>query len=1316
MEHPKIPENELERLEALHALDILDTIAEDEFDSLVEIASEICGTPIALISLVDADRQWFKSKIGLEAKETSREVSFCAHAIHEPGVVFEVQDAASDVRFADNPLVTGHPNIHFYAGVPISDLQNHALGTLCVIDTKPKQLTDGQSKALKALALQVSKLLQLRQQTLRLGRDERRYSELFNSLDDAIFQLDESWRFDHVNEKTIEMTGYSSEELRGLHYWDLIAGGHKKRVIDHYIAQVSSREVKSYLEFPICTKEGNMTWVGQNVVMQFAGKGKVERVMVVARDITMTHEHEQIFRLLSENSQDLICLHHLDGKYIYLSKSVTNLLGYDQGELVGKDPYEYIHPDDVERLKEGPHTETLRGEEVRGVEYRLKAKSGAYVWFESYTKPIMNHHGNMSSFQTSSREISLRKKAERELRQSLGDLKAVMENTDAAIWSVDADLRYNIFNQVYQDQFLAITGGEPRVGGSALGFQHELIAIKGSYERALKGERFTEEIQVEWEGEVRTFRNHYNPIVDEWYGVNGVSVYSRDISEERRVRERVERHQEGLRLLNEISTNNTLGREARLTKALDLSCYYLGMPLGVVLEVEDGQITVQYMYDKLRTVLSRGQKVPLQGTFVEKIIHADTAIVEEAFDEIKNDGLCGQMDARCLVGSAIRINEKLYGAVIFLSRREKRFEPNDLDFVKLISLWIAAFLERGLYEHQLVSEKETLRAFVRSAPAAIAMFNTKLEYLAASKQWSEDYGLGERDLIGRSHYEIFPEITDEWKEVHNRCLAGEIMTKERDIFVREDGGSQWIKWELRPWYEGQVVKGITMFTEDVTDLVRQENELLQAKELAEEAARAKETFLSTMSHEIRTPMNAVIGISNLLLAENPRLDQLENLELLKFSSTSLLTLINDILDFNKIESGKMTVESVDFSLKSVARNVCDSFKVKAREKGLALIFDYDPGLPEYFVGDAVRITQILTNLVGNALKFTKVGYVRLQITKGNMQHGGLVVRFQVADTGIGIPEDKQEAIFDNFTQASPSITREYGGTGLGLTICKRLIGLMEGDISLKSAVGYGSEFTFQLRLPIGRVKTLMPVYREQLVAGHRPDGENLLVLIAEDNKANQKVLGKFLDRWSIKYDFAENGEEAVAMAARQKYSMVLMDIQMPVMDGFEASMEIRKQDYPHNKEMPIFALTASVLFDVQEQAAAAGMDGYIGKPFDPEELYAKILGHAISVPTAGNLKSSISFQPDVTLGDTDFEKELRRAIQVDALPLLEKLAHCMHAGECDEGAVVFAQLAEQGFLNALKGQTAFANSYNSFRKKHGLKKLKAFIQELKTSS
>jgi signal transduction histidine kinase len=392
------------------------------------------------------------------------------------------------------------------------------------------------------------------------------------------------------------------------------------------------------------------------------------------------------------------------------------------------------------------------------------------------------------------------------------------------------------------------------------------------------------------------------------------------------------------------------------------------------------------------------------------------------------------------------------------------------------------------------------------------------------------------------------------------------------------------------------------FIRDISSRKQREQELVQMKEKAEQAAKAKSQFLSVMSHELRTPLNAVIGITHLLLQSQPREDQQEDLRTLQFSGESLLHIINDILDFTKLDSGKIELSAIDFNLRELTQSLYQSFSFKAKEKNIVFDVEYDQRMPFYVKGDNFRLSQVLNNLISNAIKFTHEGFVKLKVEMVESDGTHFITRFSVIDSGIGIPEEKQEKIFEQFTQADSDTTRLYGGTGLGLSISARLVELMGSQILVSSTPGKGSDFNFTLSLQLGHHSD-PAVDPPKVVSRSNDPFRNKLILLAEDNTFNANIARRFITGWGAQLDVVVDGRQALEFVSRRKYDLILMDVQMPELDGFSCTRKIRK----HFKEVPILAITASPKNEIISEIMACGMNDFVSKPFKPNELRNKLL-------------------------------------------------------------------------------------------------------------
>ncbi|MDN5216897.1 ATP-binding protein [Fulvivirgaceae bacterium BMA12] len=515
--------------------------------------------------------------------------------------------------------------------------------------------------------------------------------------------------------------------------------------------------------------------------------------------------------------------------------------------------------------------------------------------------------------------------------------------------------------------------------------------------------------------------------------------------------------------------------------------------------------------------------------------------------------------------------------------------------------------ETNLPKSDLTHKEANLSALVENTADIIWSIDKNFRFLICNSAFRKlvesrkGYAPMPGDII---EYDYFPTQSAElWQDYYQMAFDGKRFSTETP--VKDNGISKTIEHSFNPILgENQDVIGVTVFGRDISIRKTVERELISARKKAEEASRAKAEFLSTMSHEIRTPLNAVIGITHLLQNESPRKDQKEYLETLKFSSENLLALVNDVLDYNKIVEGKIQMEEIDFDLKELTMGIKHSFILKAAEKNVDFKVTIDDDVPTFLKGDKVRIAQVLNNLVGNAIKFTEKGHIDLTVSLGENTKKAACINFSVADTGIGIPKDKLDSIFDRFTQASSDISRKFGGTGLGLAITRKLLELLTSEIHVESEYGKGSRFYFSLCLQ------KCEVYGNQMAKNQRVNNpaernlRGLRVLLVDDNQVNQLVASEFLKRWNVQLRVASSGKMAVDIVKKNDFDLILMDLQMPAMDGYTASKAIK--EIVGKDSIPVVALTANTLQEVQKEVRNTGMCDIITKPFDPNELYAKL--------------------------------------------------------------------------------------------------------------
>ncbi|AEI49652.1 PAS domain S-box protein [Runella slithyformis] len=1146
MEKIPIPPNEKERLKALLNYQIIDTPAEAEFDRLTELATLICGTPISLVSLLDENRQWFKSKVGLNIPETDRNHAFCGYAIMDSDIL-EVEDAAKDERFKNNLLVVSEPFIRFYAGYPLVDPNGYALGTLCVIDNKPSKLNDQQQRALKLLGeVAISMIVERRQR-----EEQRHFEKLFDSSNDLICVANAAGYFQRINPAFKEVLGWDENTLLSTSFLEFIHP-HELESGRLQLEDLLKGDPTGTFTYRFRCSNGtykNLQWVA--TLEKATGN-----IFAIARDVSAEKEKEHQlklsedrFRAFFENSQGLMCTHDLQGNFLSVNEAGAGILGYTVKELVGMSLYDIVPSN--HHLELTGYLNMIQNEgKASGLMHTLDKNGSRRIWI--FNNICEKSPSGSNYVIGNALDITKRHQLENDLKKT----KEMLEQTNRIAcvggWELDLVKERLFWTEVTKEIHEVTPDFIPNLA-KAIAFYKEgdsRTKITHAVREAIQnGTSFDLELQIV------TAKGR-----ERWVRVLGNVEYENGKS--RRL----------YGACQNIHVQKKAHIEANRSRKLLNDVLQSASEVAIIATDADG-IIMLFNSGAERMLGYRAEEVI--GTRSPSIIHAPEEIQQRSEELSREYG-------RTIAGFRTFVHKaELEGSEqrewTFIRKDGSRFMVSlvvhpirDNEGTVIGYLGVAIDIsERKKTEQALVIEKARLVAFVEHAPAAVAMLDRDFKYIAISNRWVEEYQLKGRNVLGLSHYEVFPNVSQEWKDIHARCLLGAVEKKEEDKW-RPEGWEhdQFLKWEVRPWFQFDgSVGGIMMFTQDITDVCLQREELKKAKVQAEQASVAKSEFLANMSHEIRTPLNGVIGFTDLLLKTALNETQQQYLSIVNQSANSLLSIINDILDFSKIEAGKLELDIDRCDIFELGSQTADIITYQAQSKGLEMLLNISLNLPRFIWTDEVRLKQVLVNLLSNAVKFTKEGEIELKIEPlTDTSQEIITLRFEVRDTGIGIKPDKQEKIFDAFSQEDASTTKKYGGTGLGLAISNKLLGLMGSRLQLRSEPGQGSTFYFDLTL--------------KTEPGESITWENIdlikNVLIVDDNDNNRVILRQMLLLKQIVSEEAKNGFEALQLLAQGKrYDAIMMDYHMPYMDGLETIRKIRSSFQKLPEEQPVILLHSS---------------------------------------------------------------------------------------------------------------------------------------------
>lgn len=914
----------------------------------------------------------------------------------------------------------------------------------------------------------------------------------------------------------------------------------------------------------------------------------------------------QYFNLI-ENAGDIIYTATPEGNFAFISQALTDIAGYKASQFIGKHFTSLVAPDWIERTIEFYANQFKNKTYQTNFEFEIVTTKGVTKWVEQNVV-ILYTEGRVAGFQGIVRDIDSRKRIEKrlataneEIAESKNTLQSILDNTSAVIFIKDPQSRYLMINKQFEKIFQI--SQEDIYLKTDYDFRDAELAnmLQDSDKEVLKKNKA---LEYEYSFNINDAERHFLLTKFPLHGTDGKIQSICGVYTEITARKKVEMMQKQ--------------KDERFSKMFHASpapLFLASLNPNKIVEINRSfsQLTgfdEDYVIGKNSAelgMLTEQERLVMTTEFAKKGFLRNF--------EVSFNDKHGNRKYTLASTEIMDVDGKPHALSMYYDITERKKSEEDLKSARLLLEEAMNIGRLGSFENNILEQKIT---------------------------WSKEiYDFMEMDHSTEplSYEQFIKAIHPDDLQLVLEDIAKTEKTKQPsdniNRFITAKGNVKWIETRVVPVVnekEELVLFRGTM--QDITDQKEKEEELRKAKEEAEQSVIAKEQFLANMSHEIRTPMNGVLGFTDLLLKTKLDKEQLGFTKAIETSGKNLMGLINDILDYSKIEAGMMTIDELPLSIRSLFESLFVLFKERAGQKNLELTFNSDENIPEIVTGDPMRLTQIVTNLVSNAIKFTEKGSIKVHAKLLSIKNKQATVLFSVTDTGIGIPKEKIDAVFERFNQGSNDTTRKYGGTGLGLSIVKKLAELQGGEVSIKSQAKKGSTFEVIITYKI-------PDEQQVEILAQKPKVEltrkasDIFILLAEDNVLNQKLADKVLSGFGFNVDIVENGKLAIGALKKKNYDVILMDMHMPEMDGYDATEHIRTK---LKNNIPIIALTAHALQTEREKCLALGMNEYVSKPFEPTELFEKIV-ELVNAPPDGKKK-----KPGRTANKTTNTKTKRVAL------------------------------------------------------------------------